>query len=112
MKTILNTAVAGILALSTLAASVDTASANHRRHYHGRDIIVGSGLGLATGLFLGGVINSHRTPIYYYPEAVRLRAGEAHYLWCASRYRSYNPKNNTWVGYNGRVNYCDSPYAY
>jgi hypothetical protein len=36
--------------------------------------------------------------------------GSAHVQWCASRYRSYNPRTNTWVGYSGRVYQCNSPY--
>jgi hypothetical protein len=36
--------------------------------------------------------------------------GSAHVRWCSSRYRSYNPRSNTWVGYSGRVYQCDSPY--
>jgi BA14K-like protein len=36
--------------------------------------------------------------------------GSAHVRWCSSRYRSYNPRTNTWVGYSGRVYQCDSPY--
>jgi hypothetical protein len=34
----------------------------------------------------------------------------AHVEWCLNRYRSYNPRTNTWVGYSGRVYQCDSPY--
>jgi hypothetical protein len=37
-------------------------------------------------------------------------SGSAHVRWCASRYRSYDPRNNTWVGYSGRVYQCNSPY--
>lgn len=36
--------------------------------------------------------------------------GSAHVRWCSDRYRSYNPRNNTWVGYSGRVYQCNSPY--
>jgi hypothetical protein len=36
--------------------------------------------------------------------------GSAHVRWCASRYRSYDPSTNTWVGYSGRVYQCNSPY--
>jgi hypothetical protein len=27
------------------------------------------------------------------------------------RYRSYNPRTNTWVSYSGNVNQCNSPYG-
>jgi hypothetical protein len=34
----------------------------------------------------------------------------AHVEWCFDRYRSYNPRTNTWVAYSGQVNECNSPY--
>lgn len=33
-----------------------------------------------------------------------------HVSWCSNRYRSYNPRTDTWVSYSGRVNRCNSPY--
>lgn len=33
-----------------------------------------------------------------------------HVAWCESRYRSYNPRNNTWVSNSGKVKQCNSPY--
>jgi hypothetical protein len=36
--------------------------------------------------------------------------GNRHVQWCLDRYRSYNPRTNTWVSYSGRVNQCISPY--
>lgn len=37
--------------------------------------------------------------------------GNRHVAWCLDRYRSYNPRTNTWVSYSGRVYQCISPYA-
>ncbi|MEQ1521590.1 MAG: BA14K family protein [Aestuariivirga sp.] len=37
--------------------------------------------------------------------------GSRHVEWCSERYRSYNPRNNTWVAYSGNVNQCNSPYG-
>lgn len=37
--------------------------------------------------------------------------GSRHVEWCLDRYRSYNPRTNTWVSYSGRVNQCISPYG-
>jgi hypothetical protein len=37
--------------------------------------------------------------------------GNRHVEWCLDRYRSYNPRNNTWVAYSGNVNQCNSPYG-
>jgi hypothetical protein len=34
----------------------------------------------------------------------------SHVEWCLKRYRSYNPRNNTWVSYSGRVRECLSPF--
>jgi hypothetical protein len=36
--------------------------------------------------------------------------GSSHVRWCSDRYRSYNPRSNTWVGYSGQVYQCNSPY--
>lgn len=37
--------------------------------------------------------------------------GSRHVEWCLDRYRSYNPRTNTWVSYSGNVNQCNSPYG-
>ncbi len=37
--------------------------------------------------------------------------GSRHVEWCFDRYRSYDPRTNTWVSYSGRVNECNSPYG-
>jgi hypothetical protein len=37
--------------------------------------------------------------------------GNRHVAWCLDRYRSYNPRSNTWVSYSGRVQQCFSPYG-
>jgi hypothetical protein len=34
----------------------------------------------------------------------------SHIEWCLNRYRSYNPRNNTWVSYSGRMRKCISPF--
>lgn len=39
------------------------------------------------------------------------RYGSRHVEWCEDRYRSYNPRYNTWVSYGGNVNECVSPYS-
>ncbi len=33
-----------------------------------------------------------------------------HKNWCRNHYRSYNPRNNTWVSNSGKVRQCVSPY--
>ncbi|HUQ36802.1 MAG TPA: BA14K family protein [Aestuariivirga sp.] len=37
--------------------------------------------------------------------------GSRHVEWCLDRYRSYDPRTNTWVSYSGNVNECNSPYG-
>ncbi|MDQ0324815.1 Ni/Co efflux regulator RcnB [Rhodopseudomonas julia] len=34
----------------------------------------------------------------------------SHVAWCNDRYRSYNPRTDTYTGYDGRKHRCDSPY--
>jgi hypothetical protein len=38
------------------------------------------------------------------------RLSVAHAEWCASRYRSYRPEDNSYTSYNGRRRTCLSPY--
>jgi hypothetical protein len=37
-------------------------------------------------------------------------ARNEHVRWCLKRYRSYAVKTNTYVTYQGRTRYCDSPF--
>jgi hypothetical protein len=36
--------------------------------------------------------------------------GSRHVRYCLDKYRSYNPRNNTWRAHSGRVHQCRSPY--
>lgn len=36
--------------------------------------------------------------------------GNRHKAWCEGRYKTYNPKNNTYVASNGKRKQCNSPY--
>jgi BA14K-like protein len=38
------------------------------------------------------------------------RFSSRHVEWCSDRYRSYDPRSNTWVAYSGAVRQCNSPY--
>lgn len=42
--------------------------------------------------------------------ATRRNWGDRHIQWCLDRYRSYNPRYNTWVSRSGEVRQCYSPY--
>lgn len=37
-------------------------------------------------------------------------SGSRHQAWCEDKYRSYNPRTNTWLSYSGEVRQCVSPY--
>lgn len=41
---------------------------------------------------------------------VRPARGGRHVTWCLNRYRSYDPATNTFVGYDGRLHVCISPF--
>lgn len=36
--------------------------------------------------------------------------GRAHVRWCLDRYRSYNPRTDRFLGYDGHYHRCRSPY--
>ena len=42
--------------------------------------------------------------------APRYRPRRAHVRWCRNRYRSYNPRTDLFLGYDGRYHRCRSPY--
>jgi hypothetical protein len=112
MKSIFTVAVATTLGLGALAVSGTDASASHRGYY---------GLGYNYGphryyLFRGYSFGwPWRTFSYdrFYADGsyYENRGGFAHVDWCLNRYRSYSPRTNTWVSYNGRVHRCISPYS-
>lgn len=37
--------------------------------------------------------------------------GNAHVNWCLRQFRSYNPRTNRYLGYDGRYHRCISPYS-
>lgn len=59
--------------------------------------IGGYGLGYGYGWYDNG---------YYRP---RSRVS-SHVAWCLNRYRSYDPRSNTYMGYDGRRHICRGPY--
>lgn len=88
----------------------------HNRHYghnHGhynnyRVHLGGGGIGLGYGdgyrVYLGG--NFYGGDYYGGREYVY----GGHVEWCLNRYRSYNPRTNTFMGYDGFRHRCNSPY--
>lgn len=95
------------------------------RHHGGRDAVVGGALGLATGLIIGGAIAGSQ-PRYvepdvyvepdYYPEQRAYRRPvvvptyepwtQSWYRYCSERYRSFDPRTGTYVGYDGLEHFC------
>jgi hypothetical protein len=78
---------------------------------------------LATGAILGFAFGALATPKYYYaPRAYAYTpppypdyyaygpSNAQHVSYCKSRYRSYNVRYNTWIGFDGVVHQCISPY--
>ena len=47
----------------------------------------------------------------YYDDGGYDELSDRHVEWCLGRYRSYNPRTDTWVSYSGEVHQCNSPYA-
>ncbi len=64
----------------------------------------------AIGIGIGIGAGAYYDDDYYYAPPARAY-GSRHVNWCLDRYRSYNPRTNTWVAYSGRVNQCISPYG-
>lgn len=98
---------AAVLAVTTLATSIQPAEAGRR------DAAAAAALGLLGGIIVGGAIaNARPAPRYVAPGYVPVNAGDAHVAWCARKYRSYNVYDNTWIDKHGRVRLCASPYGY
>lgn len=83
----------------------------YRKHRRGYD----NGLYLSLPLILGGAYAANN----YYDNGYDDygddydnggRVSSRHVQWCLNKYRSYNPRYNTWVAYSGQVKKCYSPY--
>ena len=74
----------------------------HRHHYNNDWPYYALAFGLGYGL--GGYGGGYGYDDGYY------RGGGGHVQWCLNRYRSYNPRTNTFMGYDGHRHRCNSPY--
>jgi BA14K-like protein len=90
---------------------------NCRHHYRGRyyetpwwtlPLIVGGGIA-ASNYYDNDYYDSD---FYDYDDDYGYDGGlgSRHIRYCLNKYQSYNPRNNTWVAYSGRVKKCYSPY--
>jgi len=87
----------------------------YRKHRRGYD----NGVYLSLPLILGGAYAANRYygDDYYGDGYYGYDDGDyggglssRHVRYCLNKYQSYNPRNNTWVAYSGRVHQCRSPY--
>lgn len=80
---------------------------HYRRHRHNNNWpYIGLGFGLGYGLGYGGGYYNNR----YYGDRY-YGGGGGHVEWCLNRYRSYNPRTDTFMGYDGYRHRCNSPYG-
>jgi BA14K-like protein len=97
MKTKL--AIAATLGLG-MALTATPALAYYHHHHHG-----GAIAGFAAGALLGGVLASQ--PYYYGPPAYAYEPGyPGAVAYCEQRFRSYDPRTGTYLGYDGYRHPC------
>lgn len=73
------------------------------RHYYrrGRGDAVAAGVaGLAVGALVGSALTANSQP-YYAPAPAPVYAGNDWHAYCASKYRSYDVRTGTFMGYDG-----------
>ena len=131
MNRFFKTAILSLAVAATTFATLPAANAgerywrHHGRHYdHDRsgDLAVAGILGLAAGaLAVGLTARSQPDPVYVerYPSRVYretryyddyaggLEPWSAEwYDYCSDRYRSFNPRSGTFIGYDGGEHFC------
>ena len=134
MNRLFKTAVLSIAVAATTLATLPAANAGDRywrrgdRHYHNYhsdsgDLAAAGILGLAAGALVVGLAsqpepayaNPYRQPrprpIREYPETVYLDGAlepwsPDWYDYCSDRYRSFNPRSGTFMGYDGQEHFC------
>ena len=84
----------------------------YRKHRRGYD----NGVYLSLPLIIGGAYAANRyyDDDYYddgdYDHDDGGGLSSRHIRYCLNKYQSYNPHNNTWVAYSGKIKKCYSPY--
>jgi hypothetical protein len=98
----------------------------HGGYYGGGGNAVAAGvIGLATGALIGSIASQPRyapyygdpvyveRPVRYYAPPRPVYVGPSlepwsrqWYQYCSSRYRSFDPRSGTFVGYDGRAHFC------
>ncbi|MHA7968520.1 BA14K family protein [Rhizobium sp. CAU 1783] len=124
--------LAAALVAAPLGASTQAQAGDYYRRHHNDDALAAGAIGLAAGLVTGAVIASQPRTVYVEPEpepmyvepepvyvdeyppaprpvyrSVGVEPWTAEwYDYCAARYRSFNARNGTYVGYDGRAHFC------
>ena len=117
--------VAAAMALSVASLSaVGTAEARDRhyhRHYHGGggNAVAAGVVGLAAGAIIGSALAKPRyyepVPVYPAPRRVYVEPVPVYefepwtaewYSYCADRYRSFDARSGTFMGYDGYRHFC------
>ncbi len=131
MNRYLKTAILSAAVAATTLATLPAANAGDRhwrnrhydRHYSNSGDLVAAGvLGLAAGALAVG-LTARSEPVYYdppYREPVRAYPRRVYdeyaggfepwsaewYDYCSDRYRSFDPRSGTFVGYDGQERFC------
>lgn len=133
MNRIFKATILSVAVAATTLAALPAANAGDRhwrrydRHHHSDsgDLVAAGVLGLAAGALAVG-LTSRPEPVYYdppyrEPRPVRVYrervyvdeyAGgfepwsAAWYDYCSDRYRSFDPRSGTFVGYDGQEHFC------
>lgn len=103
-RTLVSSLAAAVLAAGTMAAAVQPSAAAgpHWHHHHGHGHGYGPGVGLGLGLggfLLGSALAQPRVVVVD-------EYGGGHVQRCLARYRSYDPRTDTYVGFDGYRRYC------
>ena len=136
MKSILKTSVLSLAVAAMTLGAVSTASADHRYRHHrsNSDAVAAGVIGLAAGAIVGGLLSDSRRndrvyidpprrayrdyyPVeerrYYRPRVQPTYYRDAMepwsrewYRYCSTRYRSFDARSGTFMGYDGRRHFC------
>ncbi|MBN9258162.1 MULTISPECIES: BA14K family protein [unclassified Mesorhizobium] len=95
------TLVSGLIATTVAAGSLVGTIQPSAAHSHDREIGIGIAAGVG-GLVLGSLLAQQQpAPVY-----VDDYEGSWHVRRCLSRYSSYDPGSDTYIGYDGFRHYC------
>ncbi len=133
MNRFLKTAILSAAVAATTLATLPAANAGdrywrrHHHHHSGNDLAVAGILGLAAGALAVGIASqppAYRERVYVdrYPRPSRYYEREVVYAddyggsmepwspewydYCSDRYRSFNARNGTFIGYDGQQHFC------